>query len=125
MTKKHFSETLRSLAAAWAAKDYKLAASFFAPEVKYGDPTRYTNNGRVELLKFFVDDDGFNQSTAWHNILFDEEQQLGAAEYTYQGTHRYHGFVLIKVAGDKIVRWREYQHISPLEWEEFVRATMF
>jgi hypothetical protein len=125
MTKKQFEDTLRSIAAAWAAKDYNLAASFFASDVKYGDPTSYTNNGREELLRFFVEDEGYDQSTVWHNILFDEDQQLGAAEYTYQGTHRYHGFVLIKVSGDKIVRWREYQHISPLEWEEFVQATKF
>ena len=125
MTKKQFEDTLRSIAAAWAAKDYNLAASFYAPDIKYGDPTRYTNDGREELLKFFVDDEGCDQSTVWHNILFDEDQQLGAAEYTYRGTHRYHGFVLIKVSGDKIIRWREYQHISPLEYEEFVKGTQF
>jgi hypothetical protein len=48
-----------------------------------------------------------------------------AAEYTYEGTHRYHGVVLIKVSGTGITHWREYQHISPLAWQEFVGVTKF
>lgn len=125
MTSSEFKDLLHSLARAWETKDYELAASFFAPDVRYADPLRYAAANRNELLAFFRDDEGLDQLTTWHNIVFDEAQQLGAAEYTFEGSNRYHGLVLIRVAGDKIDRWREYQHISPLEWQEFTAATRF
>jgi len=58
-------------------------------------------------------------------ILFDPELQIGAAEYTYEGTHRYHGVAMIRVSPAGITHWREYQHISPLAWQEFVGVTKF
>jgi ketosteroid isomerase-like protein len=125
MTKTQFRDLLHSLADAWSRRDYAAAAGAFAEDVKYGDPLRYSFNGRAELRAFFEADEGYDQRTVWHTIVFDEEQQLGAAEYTYEGTHRYHGTVLVKIAGGKITRWREYQHVDPREWEAFVSATMF
>lgn len=125
MTKSDFRNLLHSLADAWARRDYATAASFFAEDVRYGDPTRYSFSGRSELRAFFEADEGYDQRTVWHTILFDEDQQLGAAEYTYEGTHRYHGTVLIKVEDGKISRWREYQHIDAREWETFVSGTAF
>jgi hypothetical protein len=103
MTKTEFRDLLHSLADAWSRRDYAAAAGFFAEDVRYGDPTRYSFN----------------------TIVFDEEQQIGAAEYTYEGTHLYHGLVLAKVAGGEIHRWREYQHVDPREWEEFTSAMAF
>jgi hypothetical protein len=70
-------------------------------------------------------DEGYEQRTVWHTVIFDEAQQIGAAEYTYEGTHRYHGMVLIRVEDGRITNWREYQHINDKPWEEFVAATMF
>ncbi|HXZ81110.1 MAG TPA: nuclear transport factor 2 family protein [Terriglobales bacterium] len=125
MTPEQFRGTLQGLADAWSKKDYERAASHFAPDVKYGDPTRYLFANRDELLAFFRNDEGYDQLTEWHHVLFDEKAQIGAVEYTYQGTYRYHGVVLIKLAGDKITHWREYQHISPKGWREFVGATWF
>src|SRR5258705_201997 len=55
----------------------------------------------------------------------DEAQQVGAAEYTYTGHHQYHGTVLIKVANGRITHWREYQHIDPRPWENFVGTSRF
>ena len=125
MTRAEFAASLETLAQAWADKDYEKAASFFAEDVHYGDPTRYGFASRADLLRFFQDDDGYPQRTVWHNVVFDEEKQLGAAEYSYEGTHRYHGLVLIKVSGDRFWRWREYQHVSPLEWDDYCAATAF
>ena len=125
MTKAEFSDLLQSLADAWSRRDYAAAASAFAEDVRYGDPTRYSFHGRDELRIFFEDDEGYDQRTVWHTVVFDEEQQVGAAEYTYEGTHRYHGTVLVKIADGKISRWREYQHIDPREWEAFTSETVF
>ncbi len=125
MTRSEFRNLLHSLAEAWTRRDYATAADFFAEDVRYGDPTRYSFNGRAELRAFFENDEGYDQRTVWHTIIFDEDQQLGAAEYTYEGTHRYHGNVLVKVADGRILRWREYQHVDPREREEFVSGTAF
>lgn len=125
MTKDGFTKLLYSLADAWAKRDYEVAISFFANDVRYADPLRYSMGSKDELQKFFQEDEGYTQSTVWHTILFDEQQQVGAAEYTYSGTHRYHGTVLVKVEGDQISRWREYQHIDGREWDEFIGGTAF
>ena len=118
MSRNEFEAMLQALARGWTERDYETVAGFFAEDVRYSDPTRYRISSRAELLEFFRDDEGYEQSTVWHGSLFDEERQLGVAEYTYQGTHRYHGTVWIEVRGNRIVRWREYQHVSDLEWEE-------
>jgi hypothetical protein len=125
MTQTEFRNLLQSLADAWSRRDYATAADFFAEDVRYGDPTRYSFNGRAELRAFFEADEGYDQRTVWHTVVFDEEQQIGAAEYTYEGTYRYHGTVLVKVADGEISGWREYQHIDPREWERFTSTTAF
>lgn len=125
MTRDQFVAALESLARAWTDKDYEKAAGFFAEDVRYADPLRYRLESRAELLAFFQDDGGYPQRTEWHHVVFDEERQVGAAEYTYEGTHRYHGLVVIQVREGEISRWREYQHISELEWEEFCSGTKF
>jgi len=125
MTKQEFKAMLDTLAADWEQKKYDHAASFFAVDVKYGDPIRYQFTSRPELLAFFRNDEGYDQRTVCHTVLFDQELQIGVVEYTYEGTHRYHGMVLIRISGKEITHWREYQHISPLAWEEFVGVTKF
>jgi SnoaL-like domain len=125
MNTKLFTELLERLADAWSRRDYDTAADFFAADVRYGDPTRYSFKGREELHGFFEADDGYDQQTVWHRIVFDEAQQVGAVEYTYDGTHRYHGTVWVRVAEGRITHWREYQHIDSREWEEFTSDTRF
>ena len=124
MTRQEFEEMLQTLARGWAEKDYEKVASWFADDVRYLDPLRYRFGSRAELLEFFGGEAG-EESTVWHNVVFDEERQLGAAEYTYQGTHRYHGTVWVQVRGNLIARWREYQHVSDLEWEGFWEGAAF
>ena len=125
MTAHEFRQLLDRLATGWAKRDYAVVAQEFSDDVRYGDPTRYSFKNRSELQAFFENDEGYEQRTVWHTVVFDEKQQIGAVEYTYEGTHRYHGTVLIGVRGGRITHWREYQHISGKPWEEFVAATMF
>lgn len=125
MTRREFADMLQAMAEGWTSRDYERVAGFFAEDVRYADPTRYRIRGRAELLRFFQDDEGYPQHTVWHNVVFDEEQQIGAGEYTYRGTHLYHGAVLVKVQDGEITHWREYQHTSDLEWEGFVEDTAF
>jgi hypothetical protein len=120
MTKHDFARLIDHLVDSWSRRDYSAAASMFAENVHYTDPLRYTFRNRAELLKFFEADEGHPQKTTFHNIVFDEEKQFGAAEYTYEGTHRYHGVTLVLLKNDQIVNWREYQHIDPRDWETFI-----
>jgi ribosomal-protein-serine acetyltransferase len=120
LTADEFRALLERLGAAWRARQYAAAASCFAEGVTYGDPTRYSLHGRAALRGFFEDDEDKEQHVDWHTIVFDPAQQVGAAEYTYEGTHRYHGAVIVRVANGLIAHWREHQHVDDgRAWEEF------
>lgn len=125
MTAAEFRALLERLAQGWRRREYAQVTAAFAPDVRYADPLRYTFANRTELAAFFAADEGLPQRTTWHTILFDEERQIGAGEYTYEGTHRYHGVALVRVAGGLITHWREYQHIDPRPWAEFTSGTGF
>jgi SnoaL-like domain len=125
MTSADFTALLSALATGWRARNYPSVAGHFSHEVHYGDPTRYMLHGRPQLLEFFRNDDDQAQDVRWHLTLFDESRQLGLAEYTYDGTHRYHGVALIRVQAGLITHWREYQHTDARTWAEFAGATAF
>jgi hypothetical protein len=125
MKQREFHQLLDKLAEAWLLKDYNTAAELFVDEIQYADPLRYKLDGKAQLRAFFEADDGYEQRTVWHTIIFDEERQLGAAEYTFDGTHRYHGMVIIKLRDDRISHWREYQHIDPRDWQDYAAKTAF
>ena len=119
MNRTEFCSLLTHLADGWTHKEYASVASRFTEDVFYSDPNHYTFRNREALLAFFEDDDGRPQFCEFHNWSFDEERQTGVAEFTYQGTFRYHGTTWIELRGDQIASWREYQHLSDKSWEEF------
>lgn len=125
MKRDGFRSLLEGLGAAWRDRGYEEAVSHFAPDIRYVDPLRYSISGRDDLLAFFRNDGGHPQSTIWHHVLFDETHQIGAAEYSYRGTQLYHGVVLIRMDGDQITHWREYQHTAELDWETFFKGAIF
>ena len=125
MTKTEFSLLLEKLADAWRHRDYAAAADCFAPQVKYGDPLRYSFQDSQALRLFFEADDGQEQRIEWHTVLFDDTDQVGAVEYTYSGSHNYHGVAIVRVAGGLITHWREHQHIDDRSWLEFAGVTLF
>ncbi len=125
MKQNEFANLLNSLADAWSRRDYSVAANAFADDIRYGDPLRYSFSSRKQLQAFFEADEGYPQKTVWHTIIFDEDRQIGAGEYTYEGTHRYHGVVLVRLQNGKITHWREYQHIDDRDWQTFAASTMF
>jgi ribosomal-protein-serine acetyltransferase len=120
-----FEALLARLAEGWARRDYAAVAREFAEGVHYADPTRYAFTGRSALKAFFEHDEGQPQRVAWHSAVFDPARQVGAAEYTYEGSRRYHGAVFVRVEGGLITHWREHQHVDPREWADFVGGTAF
>jgi uncharacterized protein (TIGR02246 family) len=128
VTTTEFKDLLEAIAAAWARGDARAAADSFAEDAVYSEPPgRQLYRGRAELFDFF----GGNETSpppmqmTWHNVVFDEELQIGAGEYTFQGRNRYHGAVLVRVADGRIANWREYQRRSDLDWDEFVGVNRF
>ena len=110
---------LDRMAADWTRKDYRAVADRFGDRLFYSDSLNYSFSTRADLFGFFEDDGGRPQSCRFHGIVYDERRGLGAAEYTYEGTFRYHGTVWVRIEEGKIVEWREYQHKSDLDWKEF------
>ena len=118
MDRDGFRDALEVMAAATNAGDADAVAALFAEDVRYSDPTRYSFTRRDELIPFFEPPEG-GHSVVWHRILFDEVEQTGVAEYSYQGHRRYHGAVIARVADGRVVHRREWQHVSDLDWDEF------
>jgi hypothetical protein len=118
MTDAEFRRLLDVLAEGWARRDYAAVAAAFAEDVFYVDFRRYVFHDRRSLQAWYENDDGLPQRTTWHTVVFDEAAQRGAAEYTYDGTYRYHGVTLVQLRNGLISSWREYQHVDPREWDE-------
>jgi hypothetical protein len=106
-------------AAGWAAGDAAAVAACFADDVRYLDPYRYAFDRRADLLPFFEPPPGGHHVT-WHTMTWDDDEQRGVVEYTYEGHHRYHGAAIVELDGDGRIRlWREWQHLDDERtWEE-------
>jgi hypothetical protein len=118
MNAEEFGRMLKSLADRWVQADYSAVISRFADGIKYVDPLRYRFSGREELLEFF-NDESEPETCTFHQYVFDEKRQVGAAEYSYSGSQAYHGTVWITLLNDKIIEWREYQHTTDKSLNDF------
>ena len=116
-----FGDLLRRMADGWNRGVARAVAACFADQLSYSDPLNYSFQRLDDLFPFFEPPEGGTHRVEWHRILFDEVEQTGVAEYTYQGHRRYHGAVIARVEGGKVVHWREWQHRSDLDWDEFVK----
>ena len=121
-----FRQLLETIAGAWNEGDTATALACFTDDARYTEPPDTQHyEGRQELFEFFGGDDPPPMRMAWHTILFDRDEQMGAAEYTYSGTNTYHGVVVIRLRDDLIANWREYQVRSDLDWNAFTALNPF
>ncbi len=122
-----FVALMDDVADAWNRGDSRRALERFTEDARYVEPPdvqRYV--GHDELWTYFGGDDPPPMSLTWHHLVFDEADQLGAAEYTYAGEgSTYHGIALVRIEGDRIADWREYQVRSDLDWERFAAGNRF
>ena len=119
-----FVALMQAIADAWNAGDTKRALACFADDAIYMEPPdeqRY--EGREELHDFFGGEHPPPMELAWHHLVVDGD--IGVGEYTYRGTHQYHGLVIVQLRGGVIARWREYQTESALPCEDFVGPSRF
>lgn len=128
LTPAEFRTHMKQLAGAWNRGDARVAADFFAEDALYSSPPNpRIHDGRQELFEWFGGAQGRPKpmQMVWHHLVFDEDQQIGAGEYTFTYGMRTHGMVLIRFRDGKIANWREYEIESPLDWDELVGKNQF
>jgi SnoaL-like domain len=126
MDRPGFRDLLQRIAAAWNEGETATALACFTDDARYTEPPDEQHyEGRDALYGFFGGEDPPPMRLDWHTIVFDEELQTGAAEYTYVGTDTYHGVAVIRLRDDRIANWREYQRRSDLGWEAFTALNPF
>ncbi len=118
-----FRALMQTVAEGWRTGDAEKSARCFAPGAVYSEPPRKQfYRGRAALRAFFGP---HPQGMVWHHLVFDEERQVGAGEYTYRGRNQYHGVVMIRIVDGLIANWREYQTRSDLPWERLMDENAF
>lgn len=128
LTRSEFTELLQRLADSWNKGEARQAAECFTEDALYTEPPdKQYYAGRYALYEFFGGDEGRagQMNMVWHHIVFDEESQIGAGEFTFTYGDTVHGVTLIKVRDGLISNWREYWYASPLAWEVFTEKNSF
>jgi SnoaL-like domain len=123
-----FKTLMRTVAQGWNENDARRAAECFTEDAKYSAPPNpRIRESRKALYEFFGGPTGRPRAMRmeWHHLLFDEETQIGAGEYTFEYEIRTHGIVIVRIVNGLIANWREYEHESPLSWKEMVGANSF
>ena len=123
MTRDEFQALLDRAAAGWADGDAVAVGDCFAEDVEYLDPLRYRFDRRADLLPFFQPPPGGHRVT-WHSVLWEDEAQTAAVEYSYEGHHRYHGAAIVRPGRDgRIALRREWQHLDDAQdWDSRIRG---
>ena len=128
LTTSAFHELMQTVAEGWKEGNARKAADCFREDAIYVEPPdKQLYHGRAELYEFFGGDAGpeIPMQMTWHHLAFNEQQQVGFGEYTFQMNSRYHGIVIVSLEAGLIKYWREYQYRSELSWEEFTSHTPF
>jgi SnoaL-like protein len=128
LTSSQFKMLMETLEVAWNSNDAKRAANCFADDALYSSPpSPRIRRGRQALFEFFGGSRGRPRPMRmqWHHLLFDEDNQIGAGEYTFTYDTRTHGMVIVRIINRRIANWREYEQESPMDWEAFVGVNRF
>lgn len=128
INEKNFTEIIKNIAKGWNEGNAAFAAQYFADSAVYEEPPKnQLYKGKKEIFEFFGGERGFDKSMnmEWHNVAFNEKEQIGFGEYTFAMNSQYHGIVIMKFENGKIVKWREYQYKSNLSWDDFAEESKF
>jgi hypothetical protein len=128
ITQAQFEELMRTVASGWNEGNARKSADCFCEDTVYAEPPeQQLYRGRAGLYEFFGGDAGpdLPMKMTWHHLAFNEAEQLGFGEYTFEMHGRYHGIVIAKIENGLIKYWREYQYPTELNWGEFSRHTRF
>ena len=128
ITREDFQILLQTLADEWQAGNAQKAVDCFTADAIYVDPPeKQINKGHKALYEYFGGDEGRagQMKMTWHHLVFDESEQKGMGEFTFEYGSKAHGVTVIKIEQGKISHWREYWYESDLEWDAFTRQIPF
>lgn len=128
MSDGEFIEIAQSIAKGWNEGNASFAAQFFAENAVYEEPPKKQfYKGYDSIFEFFGGEKGFEipMRMTWYNLAFDEKHQVGFGEYTFSMNSQYHGIVVMQFHNRKIIKWREYQYKSDLDWKDFTGESSF
>jgi hypothetical protein len=123
-----YNQLMQAVADGWNEGNARKAADCFSEDAIYLEPPeKQLYHGRAELYEFFGGDSGTDlpMKMTWHHLAFNEKEQIGFGEYTFQLHNRYHGIVVVKIEAGLIKYWCEYQYQSELNWKEFTSQNLF
>jgi ketosteroid isomerase-like protein len=123
-----FETLMMRLAEGWNEGDARKAAECFSEDAVYSEPPdKQLYRGRDALFKFFGGNKGRKRAMkmTWHHLIFDQEKQIGAGEFTFEYGGKVHGVAMVKIRDGRIHNWREYWYESALDWDEFVKQNAF
>jgi len=127
-TATEFCRLMETVARGWNTNNARLAADCFAEGALYSaPPDPKIRRGKKELFEFFGGLSGRPRpmQMTWHHLAFDPPRQIGFGEYTFTYKERTHGIVVVHIVDRHIANWREYEHVSPLSWEQLVGENKF
>ena len=119
---------MQTIADSWNEGNAQKAADCFSEAAVYVEPPdNQVYHGRNELYEFFGGDAGpeIPMHMTWHHLAFNEKEQIGFGEYSFQMHGSYHGIVTVKIENGLIKFWREYQYKTELSWDEFTSLNPF
>lgn len=128
LTIHEFQQLMQTVSDGWNEGNAHKAANCFSEDAIYVEPPdKQLYRGRAELYEFFGGDAGpdIPMHMTWHHLAFNEDEQIGFGEYTFQMHSRYHGIVVVKIESGLIKHWREYQYRTELDWDEFTSHNPF
>lgn len=122
LTTNQFEHLMQIISDGWNEANTRKAADCFSDDAIYVEPPdAQVYHGRAELYEFFGGDAGTDipMKMTWHHLAFNEDEQVGFGEYTFEMHGRYHGIVVVQIASGLIKHWREYQYRTELDWQAF------
>ena len=128
ISRDEFESLMNRLAKGWNDGNAHAAVDCFSQSAIYSEPPdKQLYRGRAELFKFFGGEQGRKSAMkmTWHHLIFDERNQIGAGEFTFEYGGKVHGVAMVKIDRGKISHWREYWYESALDWEKFTSKNPF
>jgi len=128
LTQAQFRALMETVARGWNSNNASLATDCFTDDAVYSAPTdTRVRIGKKQLFDFFGGEKGRDQPMhmEWHHLIFAEDEQIGAGEYTFTYKIRTHGAVIVRLVNGKIANWREYERESRLDWDHFIGSNRF
>lgn len=124
MNLQEFKELMQTIAKGWNTKNATMAVDCFTQDAIYIEPPdKQYFKGKAELYEYFGGDNGFDMHLTWHNLIFDEAKQTGVGEYTFEMNGiSHHGVSIVELQDRKIRFWREYDVVTNLSYEEFLKT---